>query len=55
VRADASVAAGHGITSTPTFVIGHLVNGEFVGEILAGAQPLEVFEQRLQALLQDAE
>jgi protein-disulfide isomerase len=54
VRADSNIAAAHGITSTPTFVIGRLVNGEFVGEILSGAQSLEVFEQRLQALLQDA-
>ena len=41
-----------GISSTPTFVIGRLVNGKFVGEIITGAQPIEVFEERLQKLLQ---
>ncbi len=41
--------------STPTFVIGRLVDGEFVGEILAGAQPIEVFEERLETLLQQTQ
>ena len=38
-----------------TFVIGRLVNGEFVGEIMTGAQPIEVFEERLDKLLQQTQ
>jgi protein-disulfide isomerase len=52
VRADAALAASSGIASTPSFVIGRVVNGQFEGEVLAGAQPFEVFQQRLDSLLQ---
>ena len=52
VRADAALAASSGIASTPSFVIGRVVNGEFEGEVIAGAQPFEVFQQRLDSLLQ---
>jgi len=52
VRADATLAASSGISSTPSFVIGRVVNGEFEGEVIAGAQPFEVFQQRLDSLLQ---
>ena len=31
------------------------VNGEFVGEILTGARPIEVFEERLDKLLQETQ
>ena len=55
VMVDARKAASKGIYSTPTFVIGRLVNGEFVGEILAGARPIEVFEERLEKLLQQTQ
>jgi protein-disulfide isomerase len=52
VRADAALAASSGIASTPSFVIGRVVNGEFEGELLSGAKPFEVFQQRLDSLLQ---
>jgi protein-disulfide isomerase len=52
VRADAALAASSGIASTPSFVIGRVVNGEFEGEVISGAQPFEVFQQRLDSLLQ---
>jgi protein-disulfide isomerase len=55
VRADAAVAAANGIASTPTFVIGRVVNGEFAGEIVAGAQPFNVFAQKIDSLLQQAQ
>ena len=55
VRADAALAASSGITSTPSFVIGRVVNGEFEGEVLSGAKPFEVFQQRLESLLQQSQ
>jgi protein-disulfide isomerase len=54
IVADAEKAVAKGIRSTPTFVVGRLVDGQFVGEVIAGAQPIEVFEARLQPLLQQA-
>jgi len=51
VRADLAMAAQHGIRSTPTFVIGRVVDGEFQGEVVSGAQPYEVFKAKLDALL----
>jgi len=51
VRADLALAARHGIRSTPTFVIGRVVNGEFQGEVVSGAQPYEFFKAKLDALL----
>jgi protein-disulfide isomerase len=55
VRADAALAASNGIASTPSFVIGRVVNGQFEGEVLAGAKPFEVFQQRIDSLLQQAQ
>lgn len=54
VREDAALAARNGIASTPTFVIGRVVDGQFQGEILSGAQPFEVFEQKIDGLLTEA-
>jgi len=51
VRADLALAAQYGIRSTPTFVIGRVVNGEFQGEVVSGAQPYEFFKAKLDALL----
>jgi protein-disulfide isomerase len=51
VRADLALAGSHGIRSTPTFVIGRVVDGEFQGELVSGAQPYEVFKAKLDALL----
>jgi protein-disulfide isomerase len=51
VRADIALAAQYGIRSTPTFVIGRVVDGEFQGEVVSGAQPYEFFAAKLDALL----
>ena len=54
VREDAALAAGNGIASTPSFVIGRVVDGQFRGEILSGAQPLETFARKIDELLAQA-
>ena len=51
VRADMKLAASSGISATPSFVIGRVVNGAFEGEVIAGAQSFAVFQQRLDSLL----
>jgi len=51
VRADAALAAGEGIASTPAFVIGRIVDGEFKGETIVGAKPYAVFAAKIDALL----
>jgi protein-disulfide isomerase len=51
VKTDIALAGSVGIRSTPTFVIGRVVNGEFQGEQFSGAQPFEYFKARLDALL----
>jgi protein-disulfide isomerase len=51
VKADIALASSVGIRSTPAFVIGRVVNGEFQGEQFSGAQPFEYFKARLDALL----
>jgi len=51
VRADLALAQSQGIRSTPSFVIGRLVNGSFEGEIISGARPYEEFAARIDALL----
>jgi protein-disulfide isomerase len=51
VRADAALAAGEGIASTPAFVIGRVVGGEFNGETVVGAKPYAVFAAKIDALL----
>jgi protein-disulfide isomerase len=55
VRADAALAAANGIASTPTFVIGREVEGRFEGQMVSGAQPLEVFVEQIEALLEQAQ
>ena len=55
VRADAALAASSGIASTPSFVIGLVTNGEFAGEVMSGAKSFEVFQQRLDSLLQQSQ
>ena len=54
VNADAQHARGQGISSTPAFVIGRTVNGEFRGETVVGAKPYAVFAQKIEALLAEA-
>ena len=54
VQADVALARASNIQSTPTFVIGRIVDGSFTGEALPGAQPFEVFQARIDLLLQQA-
>jgi protein-disulfide isomerase len=51
VLADVALAGSSGITSTPAFVVGRIVNGEFEGETFAGAKPYADFAARIDALL----
>jgi predicted DsbA family dithiol-disulfide isomerase len=55
VRSDVALAAGSGITGTPSFVIGRLVDGRFQGEVIKGAQPYAAFAARIDALLEAAD
>jgi protein-disulfide isomerase len=55
VREDVALAAASDIDSTPSFVIGRVINGQFEGEVISGAQPFEVFQQRIDALLQQSQ
>jgi protein-disulfide isomerase len=52
VRADAQFALYQGLSSTPSFALGRLVNGEFVlAEKFSGAKTYEAFAARIDALL----
>lgn len=54
VQADVALARASNIQSTPTFVIGRIVDGSFNGEMLSGALPFEEFQARIDSLLQQA-
>ena len=51
IRADINRAAGYGLGSTPSFVIGHGMPGATSGERIVGAKPYDVFRSRIEALL----
>ena len=51
VRADVQLAGSNGITSTPSFLVGRIVNGVFEGETFSGAKPYADFAARIDALL----
>lgn len=51
VRADLALARQNGFDSTPTFVVGRVIDGGIPGELIRGAQPLEFFVAKLDALL----
>jgi protein-disulfide isomerase len=55
VERDASAARSQGIASTPSFVLGRLVDGRFVGEQFSGAKPYAYFASRIDALLQESQ
>jgi protein-disulfide isomerase len=52
IEQDTSLARAQGIASTPSFVLGRLVEGQFVGEQFSGAQPYADFAARIDALLE---
>jgi predicted DsbA family dithiol-disulfide isomerase len=51
VEADRVAANALGITGTPTFLVGTVINGTFTGERVSGAQPLATFEAKIEPLL----
>jgi protein-disulfide isomerase len=48
------MARQDGITSTPSFMIGRVVDGEFQGEVISGAKSFEEFAAKIDALLRAA-
>ena len=48
------LARANGITSTPTFLIGRLVDGQFQGDKISGAQPYDVIAAKIDELLEAA-
>jgi protein-disulfide isomerase len=48
------LARANGITSTPTFLIGRLVDDQFQGEKISGAQPYDVIAAKIDELLEAA-
>jgi protein-disulfide isomerase len=51
VREDLAMARHDGIDSTPSFMIGRVVDGEFQGEVISGAKSFEEFSKRIEKLL----
>ena len=51
MRAEATNAEQQGINSTPTFLIGRVVDGKLKSETVQGAQPPEVFVKQIETLL----
>lgn len=56
INRDVAVAESVGISGTPAFIIGNYdrKNGVVVGEILSGAQPLDIFAKTLDKYLSNA-
>jgi protein-disulfide isomerase len=51
VRADIALAGSNRVTSTPTFLLGRVVNGKLEGDGFAGAKPYADFAARIDAQL----
>ena len=51
VRKDMALAGSNKVTSTPTFLLGRVVNGKLEGQGFAGAKPYEEFAARIDAVL----
>ena len=51
VRADIALAGSNRVTSTPTFLVGRVVDGKLEGEGFAGAKPYADFAARIEAAL----
>jgi protein-disulfide isomerase len=51
VRQDAELAQRNGIAGTPSFVVGRVRDGQFEAQLIRGAQPLQAFEQAIEAAL----
>jgi len=53
VQQDYEDATAAGVQGTPTFLVTYTVNGETKTFLIEGAQPFEVFQQELDAVLQE--
>jgi protein-disulfide isomerase len=51
VREDLAMARRDGITSTPSFMLGRVVDGELQGETFSGAKSFEEIAAKIDALL----
>jgi len=51
VQQDFDDATAAGITGTPYFVMTYMVNGELKTETIEGAQPINEFQQKIEAAL----
>jgi predicted DsbA family dithiol-disulfide isomerase len=51
IEADMAEGRSAGVSGTPSFVIGRVVNGRLEGERVVGAQPYMAFAAKLDALL----
>jgi protein-disulfide isomerase len=51
IQEDVAVAQRNGILGTPSFVVGRLVDGRFEAQLIRGAQPIEAFQEAIEALL----
>jgi protein-disulfide isomerase len=54
VREDLEMARRDGIASTPSFMIGRVVDGELQGETITGAKSFEEFAAKIDALLRQS-
>jgi protein-disulfide isomerase len=55
IREDVRIAHANGIASTPSFVIGRRVDGRLLAETVTGARPIELFAEKIEALLSETE
>ena len=53
VQQDAADGQAAGVNGTPAFLITYMVNGETKTKLIEGAQPFEVFQQELEAVLNE--
>ena len=55
VQQDYADTIASGVNGTPSFLVTYAVNGETKTKLIEGAQPFEVFQQELDAILQEIE
>ncbi len=51
VQQDGQDGRTAGVTGTPSFLVSYTVNGQKKSELIEGAQPFSVFQQKLEAIL----
>jgi predicted DsbA family dithiol-disulfide isomerase len=55
VESESKVADGAGISGTPAFVVGSIVNGKIDGYFISGAQPFGKFKKVIEKSLKEAD